>query len=114
MPIHRSYKGRGLPVRSPQPLDRIAKARAVGYLREAREMLARASAALLTAGDGHTAGEVDATGSGIETMAEQLSERPEKPATTCPVLYAGGPVRHLFVATQRKCLCGAENAPMGL
>lgn len=78
MATPRIYRGRGLPVRSPQPLDRIAKARAVGYLREAKEQMARAAAALITAGDGHGADECHAMGSGIETMAEQLSERPER------------------------------------
>lgn len=73
-----TFKGRHLPVRSAQPLDRIAKARAVGHLREAKEQLARAAAALITAGDGHAADECHAMGSGIETMAEQLSERPER------------------------------------
>jgi hypothetical protein len=33
MTTPRVHKGRDLPVRSPQPLDRIAKARAVGHLR---------------------------------------------------------------------------------
>jgi hypothetical protein len=78
MTTPRVHKGRDLPVRSPQPLDRIAKARAVGHLRDAKESLAHAAAALLTAGDGHAADECHAVGSGIETIAERLSERPER------------------------------------
>jgi hypothetical protein len=78
MTTPRVKKGRDLPVRSPQPLDRIAKARAVGYLRDAKEDLISAAYALRTAGDGHAADECNAMGSGIETMAEQLSERPER------------------------------------
>lgn len=78
MTTPRVHKGRGLPVRSPQPLDRIAKARAVGHLRDAKESLAHAAAALITAGDGYGADACHAMGSGIETMAEQLSERPER------------------------------------
>lgn len=78
MTTPRVNKGRDLPVRSPQPLDRIAKARAIGYLREAKEQLARAAWALRTAGDGSTADEVDPIASGIETIAERLSERPER------------------------------------
>jgi hypothetical protein len=64
-------RARKTPISTP-PLERLASARIIGHLRDARVPLARAIAALRDAGDGNTAAAVDALAYGIEAHAEAL------------------------------------------
>lgn len=59
------------PIRTP-PLEKLAAARVIGYLRDARESLGRASVVLAANAAGDLARALDAIASGIEHHTEDI------------------------------------------